>query len=127
MRRFLKKPRDMPVQDYIAQVTEINNTKLPDNEILDLLEFRIPIKWQRQMQVQNFKPTSGTLRDFQDFCDRLEAALDDPPADNKSNKTSKKEKDNKKHCQNHNNDKEKNMSACCTDITLHTAPNSAIP
>ena len=68
MQSFLKKPRDMPVQDYIAQVIEINNyleefpptivgrnaTKLPDNELLDLLEFRIPIKWQQQMQVQNF-------------------------------------------------------------------------
>ena len=57
MRGFLKKPQGMPVQDYIACVTEINNyltksplfiaggnaTKLLDKKLLDLLEFRIPI------------------------------------------------------------------------------------
>ena len=49
MQRFLKKPRDMPVQEYIACMIEINNylkellptievrnvTKLPDYELLD--------------------------------------------------------------------------------------------
>ena len=54
------------------------------------------------MQVHNFKPTARTLRNFQDFCERLESALDDPPADNKSNKMSR-EKGNKKGCQNNNN------------------------
>ena len=103
MRRFLKKPRNIPVQDYISCVIEINNylevflpviagrnaTKLPDNELQDLLEFGIPIKWQQQILVQNFKPTAGTLCDFQDCCRYLESALDDPPADDKSNKTSR--------------------------------------
>ena len=50
----------MLVQAYTARMTEINYyltesplviqgrdaTKLPDNELLDLLEFGIPIKWQ---------------------------------------------------------------------------------
>ena len=63
MRHFLNKPRDILVQDYIACMIEINDcleafppvtagrnsTKLPD-----LLEFRIPIKRQRQIQFQNF-------------------------------------------------------------------------
>ena len=140
MRRFLKKPRDMPVQEYIAQVIKINKyleeflptivvgnaTKLPVNELLDLLEFRIPIKWQRQMQVQNFEPTTGTLRDFQNFCERLESALDDPVMDDKSNETSRQEKGNKKRRCN-NNDEGKNISTCCMGITLRTAPNSAVP
>ena len=118
----LSEESNMPVQDYIARVIEINNyreeflpvitgrnaTKLPGDELLDLLEFRIPIKWQRQLQVQNFEPTAGTLHDFQDFCKRLESALDDPPVDNKSNKTSRQEKGNKKFRQNNNNNKDKN-------------------
>ena len=109
MQRFLKKLRDMLVRDYITWVIEINNyleeflptivgrnaTKLPDNEILDLLEFGIPIKWQRQMQAQNFEPTAGTLRDFQNFCERLESALDDPVTDDKSNKMCGQEKGSK--------------------------------
>ena len=92
MQPFLKKPRDMPMQEYIAQVIKINDylkeflptivgrnaTKLLEEELLDLLEFRIPIKWQRQMQVQNFGPTARTLQDFQDFCEHLESALDKP-------------------------------------------------
>ena len=67
IRRFLKKPRDMMVQDF-AHVIKIHNyleefqpgivggnsTKLPGNELLDLLECGMPIKWQRQMQVQIF-------------------------------------------------------------------------
>ena len=83
----------MLVRDYIARVIKINNylkefpsviigrnaTKLLDDNLLDLLEFRIPIKWQQKIQVQNFEPTARTLRDFQDFCECLEATLDDPP------------------------------------------------
>ena len=100
MRRFLKKPRDMLVQDYITRVIKINDylaefpptivggdaVKLPDNKLLDLLEFGIPINWQRQMQVQNFEPMAGTLRDFQYFCKHLESALDKPVTDKLSNK-----------------------------------------
>ena len=105
MQGFLKKPRDMPMQKYIAGVIKINDylkefpstiigrnpTKLLGDELLDLLEFGIPIKWQGPMQVQNFEPTVRTLRDFQDFCKRLESAFDNPVTDNKSNKTSGEE------------------------------------
>ena len=121
MRRFLKKPREMQVRDYIARVIEINDyleefppttvngnaTKLPDDELLDLLEFRIPIKWQRQMQVQNFVPTAGTLREFQDFCERLEAALDEIPADPQPKQTSEKGKGNKKRRRNQNDEEKR--------------------
>ena len=55
-----------------------NTTKLLDNKLLDLLEFGIPIKWHRKMQVQHFEPTARTLQNFQDFCKRLESALDEP-------------------------------------------------
>ena len=59
------------------------------------------------MKVQNFEPTSGILRNFQDFCKLLEATLDDPPADNRSNKTSGQEKGTKKRRWNNNNNKDK--------------------
>ena len=109
----------MLVQDYISWVIKINNylaefpptivgrnaTKLPDKELLDLLEFRIPIKWQRQMQLQNFESTTRTLRDFQDFCECLESALDKTVTDETSKKTSEQDKGKKKCCRN-NNDKE---------------------
>ena len=131
----------MLVQDYIARVIKINDylaefppptivggnaIKLPDDELLDLLDFRITIKWQRQMQVQNFKLTAGTLRDFQDFCERLESALNKPVTDNKSKKMSGQEKGNKKRCHN-NNDKDKNHFCMLHGKDLRTAPISAVP
>ena len=59
------------------------------------------------MQVQNSKPTSGTLRSFQDFFERLEAASDYPPVDNRTNKASGQDKGTKKRRQNNNNIKDK--------------------
>ena len=56
MRRSLRKPRNMSVRVYVNRVLEMNDqlssypgtgdnidgTKLPEDEILDLLEFDIP-------------------------------------------------------------------------------------
>ena len=58
------------------------------------------------MKVQKLEPMAVNLSDFQDFCERLESALDDPPADNKFNKTPRQDK-KKKFCQNNNNNKNK--------------------
>ena len=59
------------------------------------------------MQAQIFEPTAGTLCNFQDFYKHLKAALDVPPMDNRSNKTSRQEKINKKLHRNNNNNKDK--------------------
>ena len=56
------------------------------------------------MQVQNFVPTAGTLRKFQDFCERLEAALEETPADPQPKQVSEKSKGNKKRCRNQNDE-----------------------
>ena len=57
------------------------------------------------MQVHNFRLTSGTLREFQDFWRRLEATLEDSHANNNSNKASVQDKGHKKHRCNNNNNK----------------------
>ena len=58
MHCFLKIPVDMGIKEYVARVAEISNylpqfspsvqlensKKLPNNKILELLEFRIPLK-----------------------------------------------------------------------------------
>ena len=58
------------------------------------------------MQVQNFEPTAGTLREFQDFCERLESALDEYSVaqDKTSKKPSGHEKGKKKRRQNTNDE-----------------------
>ena len=68
MRRSLRKPRDMSIREYVNRVLELNDqlasypgtgditdgTKLPEDEILDLLEFGIPNTWQKAMLLQDF-------------------------------------------------------------------------
>ena len=60
MRCFLKKNQDMCIKEYVARVVNINNyllqflpsvptgnsEKLPNDELLELLEFGIPLKWR---------------------------------------------------------------------------------
>ena len=83
MRRFFKKPGIMSIKAYVERVIEINeyltffpdpsstliSTKLPDDELLDLLEFSIPRAWQKQMVLQGFDPIEGTTEEFVRFCE----------------------------------------------------------
>ena len=108
MRRFLRKPKDTKVRDFVSRVSELNqlliqfpgadeNSKLPDDELLDLLEFGVPSSWQRQMILQDFDPVFNTVAKFVDFCERQE--LIEPKEDKKKdsaksdkNSSSKKRK-----------------------------------
>ena len=67
MRRFLRKPKDMTIRQYVGRVQEMNSmllkfpqpsntqpaTELPQDEILDLLEFGMPSTWQKAMIIQD--------------------------------------------------------------------------
>ena len=116
MRRALRKPRNMSIRVYVNRVQELNDqlekypgigdelhgTKLPEDEILDLLEFGIPGAWQKAMLLQDFDPQVHTVTDFVQFCERLETlekeekrARESSTNDTKRtrlNKDSKKEK-----------------------------------
>jgi cell pole-organizing protein PopZ len=87
MRRFLRKPATMKTREYSARIVEMNNylpkfpplteggpapTKLPDDEIIDLLEFGVPGSWQKSMVVQDFDPMAHTVREVVAFCERME-------------------------------------------------------
>ena len=68
MRRSLHKPRNMTIRAYVNRVLELNDqlenfpglnsndngTKLPEDEVLDLLEFGLPETWQNFMLLQKF-------------------------------------------------------------------------
>ena len=84
MRRVLRKPRELSTRDFVSRVCEINNlltqfpgatneSKLPDDELLDLLEFGMPNSWQRSMTLQDFDPVDHSIQEFVSFCERLEA------------------------------------------------------
>ncbi len=83
MRRFLRKPMEVTVRDFMTRMEEINslmerfppfqpNQQLPHDEIMDIAEYAMPVKWQKQMVIQGFDPTDSTTHDFIEFCERLE-------------------------------------------------------
>ena len=85
LRRFLRKPKEMPIKKFAARVTEINSclkyfpkengnapSSLPVDEVVDMLEFGCPPSWQKEMILQDFDTTTATVKQFVDFCERLE-------------------------------------------------------
>ena len=87
MRRFVRKPMEMKTRDYVARLSELNSylpsfppvtaggsapEKLPDDEIVDLLEFGVPNAWQREMIIQDFDPLQHTIAEFVEFGERME-------------------------------------------------------
>ena len=87
LRRFLKKPDDMRTRQFVSRALELNsqfveypemvkgepNTCIPKDEMLDLLEFTMPPEYQSQMVLQGFDPLMHSVKDFIDFCERLES------------------------------------------------------
>ena len=107
LRRFVRKPITMTSREYVERIREINNflprfppivraqnnvpvTALPDDELVDLLEFGVPSSWQKQMLLQNFDPLDSTLEDFTTFCERLENVAEETPS-KPASKSSKSE------------------------------------
>ena len=48
-------------------------TKLPTNDLLDLLEFGVLLKRQRAMHLHGFEPQEGKIKEFATFCEHLES------------------------------------------------------
>ena len=80
----------MLAEDYIAQVCKINSClmafptkpgreaiKIPTDNLLDLLEYRFSLKWQKTMHLQGFEPQEGSIKDFATLCKHLESSLED--------------------------------------------------
>ena len=85
MRRFLRKPKDIGIHEHVAQVTELNEyfeeylndagnriDPIPDDEILDNLDFGNPNSWQREMILHDYDPLAHNITEFVSFCERLE-------------------------------------------------------
>ena len=79
---YMRKPRDMKMRVYRNGVVELNNylerfptvfnatQKIDDDEIVDILEFGTPNKWQSEMVRLGFD--SATSQELVEFCERLE-------------------------------------------------------
>ena len=87
LRRKCRKPDNMPVTEFINHFMRINDVEIPMmppnfndaqklsvDEMIDVLMFAFPRKWQIEMERQGFDPLLGTVGTLIEFCQRLESA-----------------------------------------------------
>jgi hypothetical protein len=83
MHRYMRKPNDCKIREYVARVNEINSylkefppfkqdQMLEEDEILDILEFGVPASWQKLMIQHGFNPTDHSIQEFVEMCERME-------------------------------------------------------
>eukprot|EP00957_Ditylum_brightwellii_P096632 7359812-Ditylum_brightwellii.AAC.1 len=86
MQRNIRYGKDNTVKEWVDCVRELNrylkdfpayngNPTQPLNadELLDILEFRVPSSWRREFTAQGFDPADQSLCKFVEFCTRLES------------------------------------------------------
>ena len=85
MRRFMRKPKDMKIRDYVDRLQEINNylvhfpvkddepaaASLPKEEMMDIFLFGIPNSWQKKIVELGFDSISHTPQEFVEICERI--------------------------------------------------------
>ena len=87
LRWYARKPRGTSIRDYIVRLRDLNEQlkhfppfnpeaqqKLPDDELIEIVEHSIPRTWQREMTVQGFDPIEHSLQELSEFCERQETA-----------------------------------------------------
>ena len=103
MRRFLRKPREMKIREFMTRLNEINELltlfppvrdgqeaeKLPDDKLMDIAEFAVPATWQKTMIMHGFDPISHSSAEFVEFCERIEFSEGDNKQETKSQADSK--------------------------------------
>jgi len=73
----------MKAREFVSHVCKINElltkfplandkSKLPRDELLDLMEFEMPGIWQKAMILQDFNPMNHTIAEFIEFWERLD-------------------------------------------------------
>ena len=108
MRRNMRKPKEMTMREYANRVQELNtalqqfppfgaNQELPDDEVLEILEFGIPRRWKKEMITQNFDPQAHTINDFVQFCERMESTEEYETKQPNAESNNKKRKSTDRH------------------------------
>ena len=83
MRRFITKPARMPAREFLACLLEMNadlnafppyaaDQALDDDEMLEIAEFALPVKWQKAMVEHDFNCSTKTIDQVIDFAERQE-------------------------------------------------------
>eukprot|EP00957_Ditylum_brightwellii_P001819 139974-Ditylum_brightwellii.AAC.2 len=69
---MLNRPRSATCRGIYVMAEEVPNLIQPLNadELLDIVEYRVPALWLREFTVQGFDPVDQVLQKFVEFCTR---------------------------------------------------------
>ena len=78
-------PHDTKIRYFICRIDELvkyldnfppfgAGQHLPEEEILELVEFSLPKEWQKELIIQGFDSTTQGLTDLVELCESLETA-----------------------------------------------------
>jgi hypothetical protein len=107
MLRSMKKPYDLTTRNTAAAMSKLNNylphfpnatqaSKFSDSELIGLLEWSLPHKWRKEMDLRGYIPSLGTKEELISHCERIERneiPIDDREKHNNNN--NKKDTKNK--------------------------------
>ena len=66
---FKEMPPNIPAEEGEVEVAPEG---MPEDDIMDILEFACPTEWQKQMRLQDFDTSQRTPEELLDFCENLE-------------------------------------------------------
>jgi hypothetical protein len=121
MRRFLSKPSDIPMRDYVYWALAANHDlafypdadnsdRFPLDELQEIIEFGIPYTYLHEYEKLRFDPRDRSLEDLIEFCIFLEHSLflkSEEAAAKMTNQTPREDLDNRgdsqwsDHCMKH--------------------------
>ena len=124
----MRKPKDVKMREFVSRVQELNgylanfppfeeNQLLPQDEIMDILEFAIPNAWKNQATLQGIDILSNTPQELVEFCERLELVED--IEESKNERKSSKKSSSSKH---EKEDSRKRKSETSTKVCLLHGP-----
>jgi hypothetical protein len=85
MCRYMRKPRDMTIRQFVNAVTRMNNDKLPhlppfeanqslpEDDIIEIVLHACPNRWIQEMDRQDFDSDRHTLLELLKFLERIES------------------------------------------------------
>jgi hypothetical protein len=119
LRREVRKPGDMKVRDYYANIIRMNNEELPElypydkaltkDELIDILLWGVPRSWIRQMDLQGKDPDEMTAVQIVQFFEQIEESEDFVPDAKNGNGKGNGKKSKGKHADSNGNGKTKKV------------------
>src|SRR5687768_11774157 len=103
MRKSMRKPADMSVQNMVADLSRINScmpllpggsedSKFTPEEMLKVFECSLPYAWRQKFDFDGYIPTDGTRAQLITQCEAIETNAESPKKDKKDKEDKEKPK-----------------------------------